>query len=125
MHGAKLQSAAFSGYQVALTCVSVASAAALLCRVARPSEFLSCFKSGLQSWLSAIATTCASPATTLAPPLPPQSLDLTANRLRSLEPCLLALTGLRRLCLRQNLVSQPGEVEALGSAPGGCCSGGC
>ncbi|EFN52712.1 hypothetical protein CHLNCDRAFT_56306 [Chlorella variabilis] len=45
------------------------------------------------------------------------SLDLTANRLRSMEPNLLALTGLRRLCLRQNLVSQVAEVEALASAP--------
>lgn len=44
-------------------------------------------------------------------------LDLTANRLRSLEPNLLALTGLRRLCLRQNLLSEGAEVEALASAP--------
>ena len=49
-----------------------------------------------------------------------QSLDLTANRLRSLEPNLLALTGLRRLCLRQNLVSRGEDVEALGCAPGAC-----
>jgi Leucine-rich repeat (LRR) protein len=48
-----------------------------------------------------------------------QILDLTANRLRSLEPNLLALTGLRRLCLRQNLLSEGAEVEALASAPGG------
>ena len=47
-----------------------------------------------------------------------QNLDLTANRLRSLEPNLLALTRLRRLCLRQNLVSQTAEVEALACAPG-------
>lgn len=47
-----------------------------------------------------------------------QTLDLTANRLRHLEPALLALTGLRRLCLRQNLVSDVGEVAALASAPG-------
>ncbi|KAI3430888.1 hypothetical protein D9Q98_009297 [Chlorella vulgaris] len=46
-----------------------------------------------------------------------QSLDVTANRLRSLEPNLLALTGLRRLCIRQNLVSEAAEVEALASAP--------
>lgn len=50
----------------------------------------------------------------------PQSLDLTANRLRSLEPCLLALTALRRLCLRQNLVTSTEEVEALACAPGAC-----
>ncbi len=47
-----------------------------------------------------------------------QSVDLTANRLRSLEPNLLALTGLRRLCLRQNLLSNAEEVEALSCAPG-------
>lgn len=47
-----------------------------------------------------------------------QSLDLTANRLRHLEPDLLKLTGLHRLCLRQNLVSDVGEVTALASAPG-------
>ena len=47
-----------------------------------------------------------------------QILDLTANRLRSTEPNLLALTGLRRLCLRQNLLSEGAEVEALASAPG-------
>ena len=58
------------------------------------------------------------------PPPSIQSLDLTANRLRSLEPCLLALTGLRRLCLRQNLVSQPAEVEALACAPGAWVGGG-
>lgn len=61
-------------------------------------------------------------ATASVRPYTTQSLDLTANRLRSLEPCLLALTGLRRLCLRQNLVSEPAEVEALGSASGGCCT---
>jgi hypothetical protein len=43
---------------------------------------------------------------------------VTANRLRSLEPNLLALTGLRRLCIRQNLVSEAAEVEALASASG-------
>ena len=51
-----------------------------------------------------------------------QILDLTANRLRSLEPNLLALTGLRRLCLRQNLLSEGAEVEALASAPGGAAA---
>ena len=59
----------------------------------------------------------------LAPPPYPSSaqlLDLTANRLRHLEPKLLALTGLRRLCLRQNLVSDVGEVQQLSSAPGVC-----
>jgi hypothetical protein len=58
-------------------------------------------------------------------PLPlPQLLDLTANRLRQLEPKLLALAGLRRLCLRQNLLSNAAEVERLASAPGGLVSGG-
>lgn len=54
-----------------------------------------------------------------APPRPPQTLDLTANRLRHLEDKLLALTGLRRLCLRQNLVTSTEEVQRLASAPGG------
>lgn len=57
------------------------------------------------------------PGTAHVPPCP-QSLDLTANRLRHLEDKLLALTGLRRLCLRQNLVSSTAEVERLASAPG-------
>ena len=47
-----------------------------------------------------------------------QSLDLTANRLRQLEAKLLALTGLQRLCLRQNLVTSSAKVEQLASAPG-------
>ena len=51
-----------------------------------------------------------------------QALDLTANRLRALEPCLLGLTGLRRLCLRQNLLSLAHEVEALACAPGGAAA---
>lgn len=49
-----------------------------------------------------------------------QVLDLTANRLRHLEGKLLALTGLRRLCLRQNLVTSTAEVEQLASTPGLC-----
>ena len=76
---------------------------------------------GLHRCLPAVAPSSGfTPNQLLLAPPPQQSLDLTANRLRSLEPCLLALTGLRRLCLRQNLVSQPAEVEALASAPGGC-----
>lgn len=47
-----------------------------------------------------------------------QSLDLTANRLRQLEPTLLSLAGLRRLCLRQNLLTSAAEVQELQSAPG-------
>lgn len=47
-----------------------------------------------------------------------QVLDLTANRLRSLEGKLLVLTGLRRLCLRQNLLTATSEVEQLASASG-------
>ena len=47
-----------------------------------------------------------------------QALDLTANRLRQLEPKLLGLTGLRRLCLRQNLLTSAAEVPELQSAPG-------
>ena len=54
------------------------------------------------------------------PPPPPsaQALDLTANRLRALEPVLLALQGLQRLSLRQNLLADAAEVEHLASAPG-------
>jgi protein phosphatase 1 regulatory subunit 7 len=55
-------------------------------------------------------------APTRAPFARAQALDLTANRLHHLEPKLRALTGLTRLCLRQNLVSDPAEVEALASA---------
>jgi len=49
--------------------------------------------------------------------LSPQSLDLTANRLRHLEDKLLTLPSLRRLCMRQNLVSSTQEIENLKSAP--------
>lgn len=103
--------------------VAIASAARLSACAARP---VPCLPSLLRSlWCnSPLLQPALGPSSHLAPHHPPtlQSLDLTANRLRSLEPCLLALTGLRRLCLRQNLVSQPGEVEALASAPGACCS---
>jgi len=44
-----------------------------------------------------------------------QTLDLTANRLKHLEPNLLALPNLTWLSLRQNLISDPTEVEALSS----------
>ncbi|KAK9807493.1 hypothetical protein WJX72_000775 [[Myrmecia] bisecta] len=44
------------------------------------------------------------------------SLDLTANRLRELEPKLLALKGLRKLFLRQNLLSDAAKVVELASA---------
>ena len=51
-------------------------------------------------------------------PLPnPKALDLTANRLHHVEPKIQELTGLTRLCLRQNLLSDPSEVELLRSAP--------
>ncbi|KAK9835640.1 hypothetical protein WJX74_004889 [Apatococcus lobatus] len=45
------------------------------------------------------------------------SLDLTANRLRDLEPRLLALTGLRKLSLRQNVLTTAAALEQSAFAP--------
>lgn len=47
-----------------------------------------------------------------------QSLDVTANRLKRLEDKVLALRRLRRLCLRQNLLTEAEDIERLASAPG-------
>lgn len=45
-----------------------------------------------------------------------QLLDLTANRLKNFEAKVLALQHLTSLCVRQNLLSEASEVEALASA---------
>ena len=47
------------------------------------------------------------------PALPVQAVDVTANRLTSIDPRLLALTGLRALNFRQNLLV---DVSALSGA---------
>lgn len=51
------------------------------------------------------------------PPAHMQTLDVTANRLKILEPKLQALENLTWLCLRQNLIHDTTDVEALRSAP--------
>ena len=45
-----------------------------------------------------------------------QSLDLTANRIRELGPKVQSLKQLSWLCLRQNLLENPGEIESLESS---------
>lgn len=45
-----------------------------------------------------------------------QEVDLTANRLKTVESSVLHLTGLERLSLRQNLLEDASCVEHLRNA---------